>query len=56
MHEAIVKCAKYKIMVDVPTRTKVGIEKRTVDSNTVLKAAMSGQGAIAIHLVPQERK
>jgi alpha-glucosidase len=36
---------------EVATRTKVGIERRPVDSTTVLKASMSGRGGVAVRIV-----
>jgi alpha-glucosidase len=36
---------------DLATRTKVGIERRPVDSTTVLKASMSGHGGVAVRIV-----
>ena len=37
---------------NAPTRTKVAIEKREVDSKSVLNAAMSGRGGVALRVVP----
>ena len=38
------------------TRTKVAIERRTVDSTTILKARMSDRDGVAIRLVPIQGK
>ena len=40
----------------VPTRTHVKIERRPVDTQTVLKVAMSAQGGEAIRIVPATAK
>ena len=37
-----------------PTRTKVEVETRTVDANTVLPAKLYGSGGLAIRLEPAE--
>jgi alpha-glucosidase len=37
---------------DVKTRTKVGLNKRAVDSKVVLKAPMTARGGVAVRLVP----
>jgi len=37
----------------VPTRTKVGIERRNVGSKTVLHASMGKQGGVAMRIVPR---
>ena len=42
----------YRDDSSVATRTKVGIERRAVNATTVLKAAMSGRGGVAIRIVP----
>ncbi len=39
---------------ETPTRTNVGIKKISVDSTTVLKAAMSGQGGVAIRITTKD--
>ena len=37
----------------VGTRTKVGIQKRTVTSRSVIKAEMGKKGGMAMRIVPQ---
>ena len=43
----------YRDDAAVATRTKVGIERRDVDSRTVLTAALSGRGGMAVRIVPK---
>ena len=38
----------------VPTRTKVGIERRDVSSKTVLQVSLGKQGGVAMRIVPRE--
>jgi len=40
--------------IKTPTRTKVEVETRTVDANTVLPAKLYGSGGLAIRLEPAE--
>ena len=38
----------------VPTRTKVGIERRDVSSKTVLRESLGKQGGVAMRIVPRK--